>query len=147
MAFWACEGAISVGSCNICGEELVFALLKFAFFVCFPTFFPTRFEHGRFSCKGGREMTDIIPTVFAISCTRLAALWASQPSFLSCSLLSSFVLHFSHVQFSLFSPFSLFPSFFSLFSTVFQQLSFTFSHCPLFSAFSGQSDASLCDTF
>ena len=32
MAFLACEGAISVGSCNICGDEPVFALLKFDFF-------------------------------------------------------------------------------------------------------------------
>ena len=152
MAFWACGGASSVGSCNICGDEPVFALLKFAFFVFFHhfccCFFSWRFEHGRFSCKGGREMTNIIPTVFATSCSRPTALWASQPSLVSCSHLSSFVLHCSY--FLIISPisplFTLFPlPFFSLFSTVCQQLSFTFSHFPLFPVFFGQSDASPCD--
>ena len=94
-------------------------------------------------------MTDIVPTVFAISCSRPTALCASQPSLLSCFHLSSFVLHFFQVspfflQFSLFSPFSLFPSLF-LFSHNFQQLSFTYSHFPLFPTFFGQSDASPCD--
>ena len=54
-----------------------------------------------------------------------AALCASQPSFLSCSPLSSFVLHFSQFfhSFSNSSSFHPFPSsllFFHLFSTVFQ---------------------------
>ena len=149
MAFWACEGAISVGSCNICGDEPVCAVLKFAFFVffCDFLFFPRRFEHGRFSCKGGRDMAGKIPTTSAISCSMPTALCASQPSLLSCSLLPSFVLHFSQFShsFSNFPSFHPFPSSLLFFSVIFQYFSFTFSHFPLFQCFFGQSDASPCD--
>ena len=113
-------------NCTAEGYEPVCALLKCAFFRFFLhfCFFPRRFEHGRFSCKGGRDMAGKIPTTFATSCNRPSALWASQPSLLSCSLLSTFLLRFTSLfsfflQCFLFSPFSLFPSLFSLFSTVF----------------------------
>ena len=94
-----------------------------------------RFEHGRFSCKGGREMAGIIPTVFAVSCSRFMALWISQPSLLSFSLVSTFLLRFSpffplFLRFSLFSllfplPFS-FSSFFPQFARIFPSPSPTF---------------------
>ena len=60
-----CSGPVRVPFRSVCGDEPVCALLKCAFFCFFPNFFLLRrFEHGRFSCKGGREMADIIPTVF-----------------------------------------------------------------------------------
>ena len=112
-------------NCTAEGYEPVCALLKCAFFRFFPqflSFFPKRFEHGRFSCKGGRYMAGKIPTTFATSCNRPSALWASQPSLFSCPLISTFVLQFSlfSLFFSNFSSFHSFPS------------SLPFS-CPLFS--------------
>ena len=97
-------------NCTAEGNEPVFALLKFAFFLFFPHFlsFPKRFEHGRFSCKGGRDMASKIPTMFAISCNRPSALWASQPSLLSCSLLSTFLLRFPPFSQMIFAYFSAF---------------------------------------
>ena len=94
----------------------------FAIFPAIFVFFPRRFEHGRFSCKGGRDMAGKIPTTLATSCNRPSALWASQPSLLSSSPLSTFVLQFSlfSLFFSNFSSFHPFPS------------SLPFS-CPLFS--------------
>ena len=95
------------------------------FFSHFLSFFPRRFEHGRFSCKGGRDMAGKIPTTFATSCNRPSALWLpnlpfslvlSFPSFSSASPPFSLFL-----QCFLFSPFFPLPfSFFHLFSTVFQ---------------------------
>ena len=125
----------------------------FGIFPAFFVFFQRRFEHGRFSCKGGRDMAGKIPTTFATSCNRPSALWASQPSLLSCSLLPPFSsasppfsLFFSNV-FS-FLPFSLFPS---LFFTFFPQFSSNFPSPPLtsrfFQRFFGQSDTSPCDPF
>ena len=109
-------------NCTAEGYEPVCALLKCAFFEIFPhfLFFLRRFEHGRFSCKGGREMAGKFPTTFAVSSNRPSALWASQPSLLSCSLPSTFVLHFPScfpffLQCFLISPFSLLPSFFPCF--------------------------------
>ena len=132
-----------------CGDEPVCALLKCAFFVFCRIFcvFTGRFEHGRFSCKGGREMAGIVPTVFAASCGRSTALSISQPSLLS----FFYPFHLSPPLLSFFSnchsfhPFSLFPSLFSFFSTMFQQFSFTFCHFPPFLPFFGQSDASPCN--
>ena len=122
-------------NCTAEGYEPVCALLKCAFFAIFPTFFvffQRRIEHGRFSCKGGRDMAGKIPTTFATSCNRPSALWASQPSLLSCSLLSTFLLQFSlfslfFSNFSSFHPFSLFPS---LFFTFFPQFSSNFPSAP-----------------
>ena len=123
-------------NCTAEGYEPVCALLRCAFFRFFPhfLFFPRRFEHGRFLCKGGREMAGKFPTTFAVSSNRPAA----QPFLLSCSLPSSFVLHFPSCfpffpQFFLFSPFSLLPSFFHCF---FPQFSSNFHHLLQFSAFS-----------
>ena len=68
-------------NCTAEGYEPVFALLKCAFLRFFPqflSFFPRRFEHGHFSCKGGRDMAGKIPTTFATSCNRL--LWPSEMS-------------------------------------------------------------------
>ena len=116
---------------SVCGDEPVCALLVRTW-----SLFVQRWTgHGR-----------QIPTTFAISCNRPTTLWASQPSLLSCSLLSSFLLRFSHVSHS----FSNFPSLFSLlsfllfFSTIFQQLSFRFFQRFFFF---GLSDASPCDPF
>ena len=142
-------------NCTAEGYEPVCALLKCAFFAIFPTFFvffQRRIEHGRFSCKGGRDMAGKIPTTFATSCNRPSALWASQPSLLSSSLLSTFLLRFTSLfsfflQFFFFSPFFPLPfSFFHLFSTVFQQFSFSSSNFPFFPVFFGQGDVSLCNT-
>ena len=88
------SGPVEVPFRSVCGAEPVCALLKFAiflFFFKFFCFFPRRFEHGRFSYKGGREMTGKIPTTFAVSCNRPTALWASQPSLL-CFLFPSLLL-------------------------------------------------------
>ena len=142
-------------NCTAEGYEPVCALLKCAFLRFFPqflSFFPRRFEHGRFSCKGGRDMAGKIPTTFATSCNRPSALWASQPSLLSCSLLSTFLLRFTSL-FSVFSPIFLlfppfpppFPSLVPFFPTIFQHFSFISSHFPLFPAFFGQADMSLCN--
>ena len=140
---------------SICGDEAVFALLKCAFFLCcsrFFLFFLRRFEHGRFSCKGGRDMAGKIPTTFAISCNKPAALWASQPSLLSCSPLSSFVLHFSHFShyfsnFLSFLPFHTSLLFFSPFPTIFPALFLRLLPLSVFfQRFFGQSDASPCNS-
>ena len=128
-------------NCTAEGYEPVCALLKCAFFRFFPqflSFFPRRFEHGHFSCKGGRDMAAKIPTTFATSCNRPSALWASQPSLLSSSPLSSFVLRFTSLfsfflQFFLFSPLSLLPSL--LLSPFFPQFSSIFPSSPLTSRF------------
>ena len=102
-------------NCTTEGYEPMCALLKCAFLRFVPqflSFFPRRFEHGRFSCKGGRDMAGKIPTTFATSCSRPSALWASQPSLFSCLLISTFVLQFSlfSLFFSNFSSFHPFPS-------------------------------------
>ena len=99
-----CRGLrTSVRSAQMC--------IFFEFFPHFFVFSEAGFEHGRFSCNGGRDMAGKIPTTFAISCNRPSALWASQPSLLSCSLLSTFLLRFSSL-FLFFSPiFSLFRQF------------------------------------
>ena len=62
--------------------------------------------------QGGRDMAGKIPTTFATSCNRPSALRASQPSLLSFSSLSTFVLQFSlfSLFFSNFSSFHPFPS-------------------------------------
>ena len=110
----------------------------FAIFPAIFVFFPRRFEHGHFSCKGGRDMAGKIPTTFATSCNRPSALWASQPSLLSSSFLSTFVLQFSlfsvfFLQFFFFSPLSLLPSL--LLSPFFPQFSSIFPSSPLTSRF------------
>ena len=116
-------------NCTAEGYEPVFALLKFAFFLFFPHFFLSFSKAVRtwslFVQKGGRDMACKIPTTFAVSCSRPTALRASQPSLLSFSSLSTFLLQFtSFFSFSpMFSLFSFCPSsllFFHLFSTVFQ---------------------------
>ena len=132
------SSVLGARNCTAEGYEPVCALLKCAFFSIFPAFFvfsEARFEHGRFPCKGGREMAGKFPTTFAVSSNRPSALWASQPSLLSCSLPSTFVLHFPSCfpvfpQFFLFSPFSLLPFF------LFFQFSSNFSSPPpIFSFF------------
>ena len=117
-------------NCTAEGYEPVWALLKCAFFLDFPHifcfFFLRRFEHGRFSCKGGRDMAGKFPTTFCgIVCNRPAA----QPSLLSFfyPFLFSSLSPFSH--FSLCSHFSLLPSFF--FSPFFPQFSSNFHSPPL----------------
>ena len=132
-------------NCTAEGYEPVCALLKCAFLRFFPqflSFFPRRFEHGHFACKGGRDMAGKIPTTFGTSCNRPSALWASQPSLLSSSPLSSFVLRFTSLFsfflliFLLFTPFPPpFPSLVPFFPTIFQHFSFISSHFPLFPAF------------
>ena len=138
--------ALVASNCTAKGYEPVCALLKCAFvsiFLAFLCFFPRRFEHGRFSRKGGRDMAAKIPTTFAASCNRPSALWASQLSLLSCSLLSTFVLHFSpfslfffnfsSFHLSLFPSFLLFP-FFPQVSSIFPSLPLIFCFFPCFSA-------------
>ena len=88
-------------------------------------------------CKEMERYAGKIPTTFATSCNRPSALWASQPSLLSCSLLSTFLLRFTSLfsfflQCFLSSPFSLFPSFFF---TFFPQFSSNFPSPPLTSRF------------
>ena len=143
-------------NCTAEGYEPVCALLKCAFFD-FSSIFCFFFRGGSnmvaFRAKVDGTWQAKFPTTFATSCNRPSALWASQPSLLSCSLFSTFLLRFTSL-FSfflhcfLFSPFSLFPSlFFTFFSTIFQYFSFTSSHFPLFLAFFGQSETSSCDPF
>ena len=129
-------------NCTAEGYEPVCALLKCAFFAIFPTFFvffQRRIEHGRFSCKGGRDMAGKIPTTFATSCNRPSALRASQPSLLSCSLLSTFLLRFTSL-FSFFLQcfllFTLFPSSLLFFSPFFQSFPAIFLQLLQFSIFS-----------
>ena len=83
-------------------------------------------------------MAGKIPTTFATSCNRPSALWASQPSLLSSSLLSTFLLRFTSLfsfflQFFFFSPLSLLPSL--LLSPFFPQFSSIFPSSPLTSRF------------
>ena len=80
------------------------------FFAFFCFFFQRRFERGRFSCKGGRDMAGKIPTTFAVSCGD-----------------SQFFFFFS-----LFSPFPLLPSLFSFFPHFSNNLS---SPSPIFRFF------------
>ena len=126
-----CRGLrTSVRSAQIC---------IFLVFLAFFWVFPKRFEHGRFSCKGGRDMAGKIPTTFAVSCSRPTALRASQPSLLSFSSLSTFLLQFfpfsqCFLQFFIFSPFSFLPSFF--FPFFFHRLPVIFHHFLQFHAFS-----------
>ena len=115
-----------VRNCTAEGYEPVCALLKCAFLRFFPqflSFFPRRFEHGHFSCKGGRDMTGKIPTTFATSCNRPSALWASQPSL---------YLFFSpfHLPPPIHLPFLFFSPIFLLFHPFPSSLPFS---CPLFS--------------
>ena len=138
--------------CNICGDKPVFPLLKFAFFEIFPA-------HGLFF-RGGSNMVAFRVKVdgtwqpkfqrrLAVSCNRPTALWASQPSFLSCShlflfcppLLSLFPIFL--LVFHLFHSFPFSLLFFLPFFHIFPKFFFTFSHFPLFPTFSGQSDGSL----
>ena len=70
-----------------------------------------------------------IPTTFATSCNRPSALWASQPSLLSCSLLSTF---FSPI----FLLFTLFPSSLLFFSPFFHSFPAIFLQLLQFSIFS-----------
>ena len=105
--------------------------------MCFFHVFPAFFVFFQRRCKGGREMAGKIPTTFAISCNRPSALWVSQPSLLSCSLLSTFLLRFPSLfsfflQIFLFSPFSFFPSLFLFF---FPQFSSNFPSPPPTSRF------------
>ena len=95
-----------------------------------------------FRAKVDGDMAGKIPTTFAISCNRPTALWASQPSLLSCSLFSTFLFRFSHFPilspiFTLFTLFALpffFFSFFPQFSTKFPSPSPTFRFFQLFLA-------------
>ena len=101
-------------------------------------FFQRRFEHGRFSCKGTGHGRQKFQRRFAVSCSRPTALQASQPSLLSFSSLSTFLLQFfpfsqCFLHFFLFSPFSLLPSFF--FSPFFPQFTSNFPSLPSISRF------------
>ena len=111
LSLWRCHFGrfVVTNQCSLCSN------LHFSCFVPHFCVFPMRFEHGRFLCKGGRDMAGIIPTTFAVSCNRPAA----QPFLLSFS--SSFLLPLS--LFSIFPLFSLFSHFSpvpSLFFTFFQ---------------------------
>ena len=147
VAFWASEGAISVGSKL---QHLWWRTIVRSSRIC-------NFFHHFWFFRGGSNMVAFrirwtgndrhYSTVFAISFSRPTAFCASQPFLL---------FHFCPSLLPFFHSFSIFPSFhpfpsslflFLTFSTVFQQLSCTFSYFPLFPAFFGQSDASPCDFF
>ena len=124
----------------------------FAIFPAIFVFFSEAVRTWSLFLQGGRDMAGKIPTTFATSCNRPSALWASQPSLLSSSLLSTFLLRFTSLFyffspiFLLFTPFPPpFPSLVPFFPTIFQHFSFISSHFPLFPAFFGQADMSLCN--
>ena len=127
-------------NCTAEGYEPVCALLKCAFLRFFPqflSFFPRRFEYGRFSCKGGRDMAGKIPTTFATSCNRP---WASGLPNLPFSLVLSFPpLSSNSLSFLFFSPifllFTPFPHPFPSLVPFFPQFSSIFPSSPLTSRF------------
>ena len=60
-----CRGLVVLMTLD--GSVMVFFFFCDLFRIFF--FFQRRFERGRFSCKGGRDMAGKIPTTFAVSCS------------------------------------------------------------------------------